>query len=164
MRWLTHDGAHVEEFQDPPCVEPAPKGKSLQDMLRDGDIDAAIFGNDLPQGDEFAPVIPDAAAKDRAWYDKHHFMPINHMVAVGRDTARKHPAAVAAAYRLLVEAAAAVPNPSGEPSRTRFGLESLRDPIRFTIETCERQKLLPRKLTVDDVFGEAARILGDAGR
>ena len=40
-------------------------GKSLVDQLRDGDIDAAVLGNDLPRDDTFAPVIRDHRAIDR---------------------------------------------------------------------------------------------------
>jgi 4,5-dihydroxyphthalate decarboxylase len=162
MRWLTHDGAHVEEYRDPPCVEPAPRGKSLPDMLRDGDIDAAILGNDLPEGAEFIPVIPNAASADRAWWERHGFMPINHMVVIGRETARRHPEAVRAAYRLLIDADTAVPRQADAPRRSLFGLARLRGPLQITIEACERQKLLPRKLTVDEVLGTTAGILGDA--
>jgi 4,5-dihydroxyphthalate decarboxylase len=61
MRWITRDGAHVREYVDPPIVEHVPIDKSLPDMPRDGDINAAILGNDLPKDDEFAPVIPDHA-------------------------------------------------------------------------------------------------------
>lgn len=163
MRWITSDQAHVSEYHDPDCVEPAPAGRSVLDMLRDGEIDAAILGNDLPKDDAYAPVIPNAAAKDRAWWEKHGFMPINHMVAVSRDAARDHPHAIRAAYKLLVEADAAVRPAEDQPQCTMFGLDKLRGPLQITIDTCERQKLLPRKLTVDEVLGSAADILGDAG-
>ena len=164
MHWITQDPSHVEEYSDPPGVTHAPEDKKLPDMLRDGDIDAAILGNDLPKGAEFLPVIPDAAARDRAWWEQHRFMPINHMVVVGKRAAREHPDAVRAAYRLMAEAEAAVRPPAGEPSRTLFGIEALRRPLEITIETCERQKLLPRRLTIDEVLGEAAELLGVDGR
>ncbi|WP_158913507.1 hypothetical protein [Caulobacter sp. S45] len=163
MNWFTQDPAHVEQFGDPACVTHAPD-KSLPDMLRDDDVDAAILGNDLPKGEAFAPLYPDAIARDRAWWEKHRFMPINHMVVVSRKAARAHPEAVRAAYRLMAEAEAAVRPPSGEPSKTLFGLDALRRPLETTIETCARQLLLPRKLTVDEVLGEAAELLGDEGR
>ncbi len=163
MNWVTQDPAHVEEYADPPIVTHAPPDKKLPDMLRDGDIDAAILGNDLPKGAEFVPIIPDAAARDRAWWEKHRFMPINHMVVVGKRALHKHPDAIRAAYRLMAEAEAAVRPPAGTPSRTLFGIEALRRPLEITIETCERQQLLPRRLTFDEVLGEAAALLGEDG-
>jgi 4,5-dihydroxyphthalate decarboxylase len=163
MRWITRDGAHVEEYADPPMVEHAPTDKSLPDMLRDGDIEAAILGNDLPEGDEFEPVISDHAAVDRAWYSRHGFMPINHVVVVSQNAAREMPDAVRAAYALLKEADAEAPAPADGLKRTMFGFERLREPIQFTLDTCRRQLLLPREVSVDEVFAEAEAILGDLG-
>jgi 4,5-dihydroxyphthalate decarboxylase len=163
MRWITRDGAHVEEYVDPPFVEHAPTDKSLPDMLRDGDIEAAVLGNDLPEGDEFAPVISDHAAVDRAWHSRHGFMPINHMVVVSQDVARDMPDAVRAAYGLLKEADAEAPAPTDGMKRTMFGFERLREPIQFTLDICRRQLLLPRDVSVDEVFADAQAILGDLG-
>jgi 4,5-dihydroxyphthalate decarboxylase len=163
MCWITRDGAHVEEYVDPPMVEHAPTDKSLPDMLRDGDIEAAILGNDLPKGDEFAPVIPDHAAADSTWYSRHGFMPINHMVVVSQGAARDMPDAVRAAYGLLKEADAEAPVPADGLKRTMFGFERLREPIQFTLDTCRRQLLLPRTVSVDEVFADAEAILGDLG-
>jgi 4,5-dihydroxyphthalate decarboxylase len=163
MRWITRDGAHVEEYVDPPIVEHAPTDKSLPDMLRDGDIEAAILGNDLPTADEFAPVISDHAAVDRAWYSRHGFMPINHVVVVSQAAARDMPDAVRAAYRLLKQADAEADAPADGLKRTMFGFERLRDPVQFTLDTCRRQLLLPRTMEVDEVFADAKTILGDLG-
>src|ERR1700761_2755330 len=85
IRWLTHDAAHVQEYQDPPFVEHPANDKSLLDMLHEGDIDAAIFGNDLPEGDDYVPVIDNAKGKDIAWAQQHGFVPINHVVVASAD-------------------------------------------------------------------------------
>jgi 4,5-dihydroxyphthalate decarboxylase len=163
MRWVTSDPAHVEEYSDPLIVVHTPGDKSLPDMLRDGDIDAAILGNDLPKDPEFAPVIADHAAVDAAWYAKHGFMPINHMVVVSQELARKRPEAVRAAYALLKQADAEAPEPADGRKRTMFGLERLREPVELALATCARQQLLPRSLSFDEVFADAQAILGDLG-
>jgi 4,5-dihydroxyphthalate decarboxylase len=160
MRWVTQDPAHVEEYSDPPNVEHVGRGESLPDMLLKGALDAVIMGNDLPKGDQYIPVVPDAPARDRAWWAKHGFMPINHMVAVSRDAAVRAPEAVRAAYGLLAAAEARTRPPAGEPSRTIVGFENLRGPLEFTIGHCRRQGLLPRDLGVDEVLGPAAELLG----
>jgi 4,5-dihydroxyphthalate decarboxylase len=160
MRWLTHDPAHVEQYRDPPFVEHMSGEKSLPDMLRDGDIDAAILGNDLPKGDEFVPVIADAAAKDRAWWQQHGFVPINHMVVAGSDICARDPDAVKEAYRLLIEADGLAHSTSEGPNTTVFGFEHLRGPVQWVIDACVEQGLLSRRLSVDEVFGPAERILG----
>jgi len=160
IEWVTHDPAHVEQYADPAFVRHDDGDKSLLDMLRDGDIDAAILGNDMPKGDEFRPVYADANDRDLAWWRKHGFMPVNHMVAASRSAAGKGPAAIRAAYELLREAAdQAGADPAG-PMPFRFGFEQLREPVAFTIDACMRQGLLPRRPSVDEVFAPARRILG----
>ena len=162
MRWITREPAHAEEYSDPAFVEHAGGKKSLSDMLRDGDIDAAILGRDLPKGEEFAPVIPDAAARDRTWWQQHGFMPINHMMVVSRDASRRDPGAVQAAYGLLGQAYELNAVPSGTPNPLRFGFDSLREPLRWIIEACLEQGLLTRRLSLDEVLGPAADLLGRA--
>jgi 4,5-dihydroxyphthalate decarboxylase len=162
MRWITRDPAHVEQYRDPPFVEHMTVRKSLPDMLRDGEIDAAILGNDLPKGDEFAPIIPEAETKDMAWWGRHRFMPINHMVVAGRDVSRRDPGAVSEAYRLLAHAHAHSLNarPEGKPNPVMLGFTALREPVRWIIEACLEQGLLPRRLSLDEVFGPAEDMLG----
>lgn len=159
MEWFTHDPSHVAEYRDPPFVHHDGSGKSLPDQLRDGDIDAAILGNDLPRGDEFAPVIPDHAAVDRAWYDRHGFMPINHMIVATRAAVERSPRAVAACYELARKAAADTRQESGVLDPTMFGIDKLRSPLAFVIDECRRQALLAGSLDVDQLLEPAARIL-----
>ena len=159
VRWLTRDGAHVEQYADPGFVEHVPGDKSLPDMLRDGDIDAAILGNDLPQGDEFFPVVPDAEARDLAWWQRHRFMPINHMLVASHEACRRDPGAVKEAYRLLHQADRLLPAMADAPRPTAFGFETLRIPIGIVIDACMAQGLLPRRLSVDEVFGPAEEML-----
>jgi 4,5-dihydroxyphthalate decarboxylase len=158
--WLTHDGAHVEQYADPDFVRHDGSDKALTDMLRDGDIDAAIFGNDMPKGEEFVPVIEDAEARDTAWWQKHGFMPINHMVVASRSVCERDPEAIRATYELLRDAAGKVSASTDGPLPFRFGFENLRGPVEFTIDACMRQGLLPNRPSVDDVFAPARRILG----
>lgn len=159
IHWVTRQPAHAEEYRDPPFVEHIEHDKSLTDMLRDGDVVAAIFGNDLPKGDEFVAVIPNAAARDLAWWKQQGFMPINHMMVVGRDVSRRHSGAVREAYDLLSRAHDLNAVPAGTPSPITFGFEALREPVRWIVEACVEQGLLSRRLSVDEIFGPAADLL-----
>ncbi|MFS8201681.1 hypothetical protein ACLVWQ_23670 [Streptomyces sp. CWNU-52B] len=163
LRWITRDGAHVAEYEDPAFVEHTTGTASLPDLLREGRIDAAVLGNDLPGGEEFTPVFPDAAERDRAWWRQHGFMPVNHMVAVRAATCREHPDAIRDVYRLLREADATVERPEGAPRPTLFGFEELRGPVEFVIDACLAQGLLPRRPDLDEVFGPARELLGHDG-
>jgi 4,5-dihydroxyphthalate decarboxylase len=159
IHWITHDPAHVEQYQDPPFVEHPAHGKGLLDMLREGDIDAAIFGNDLPAGDDYVPIIADAKAKDLAWAQQHGFVPINHVVVARAETCKREPAAVRAAYGLLARAESQQQITAG-PRKTLSGFDALRGPLEWIIDACVEQALLPRKLSLDEVLGPTHVLLG----
>jgi 4,5-dihydroxyphthalate decarboxylase len=40
------------------------------------------------------------------------------------------------------------------------GFAALREPVRWIVDACLEQGLLPRRLDFDEVFGPAERILG----
>lgn len=159
MHWVTRDAAHVKQYQDPAFVEHSDDDRSLVELLREGVIDAAILGNDLPKDEEFVPVITDAAARDRAWYDQHGFVPINHVVSVSMAVAERDPSAVQAIYRLLLQSNARLQGASDAPPPYAFGYETLREPVEYVIDACVEQGLLPRRLSIDEVFGPAQDIL-----
>jgi 4,5-dihydroxyphthalate decarboxylase len=162
--WVTIEGSHLEEYRDPSFVRRA-EGKQLLAMLRAGELDAAILGNDLPDEPGLEPLIPDAAAADRAWYAQHRYVPINHVVVVTKSLANTEPQAMRAVYDLLCRGKASVAmDTTGKPEKLLFGYEALRGPLEETLAFCEQQQLLPRKLTVDEIFADSLAILGDAAR
>ncbi|MET7490061.1 hypothetical protein [Streptomyces sp. NPDC005538] len=160
IHWITHDEPHVAQYTDPDFVERGSGGASLPDMLREGRIDAAILGNDLPRGEEFVRVVPDADTRDEQWWQQHGYMPVNHMVVAGASVCRRDPRAVREAYGLLLRADAAVERPDDRPYPTLFGFDRLREPIEHIVAACLEQGLLPRKLTPEEVFEPARNVLG----
>jgi 4,5-dihydroxyphthalate decarboxylase len=165
IEWTTIEGSHLEEYVDPSFVNRVSPDKQLLSMLREGELDAAILGNDLPDSPEFKPLIDDAAAADREWYAQHRYVPINHVVVVTQGVVDSQPEAVRAVYDLLKRGKASVAEQNaGKPDKLLFGYDALRGPLEETLAFCERQRLLPRKLTVDEIFADSAAILGDAGR
>jgi 4,5-dihydroxyphthalate decarboxylase len=157
IEWVTMEGAHLEEYADPAFVH-REAGKQLLPMLRAGELDCAILGNDLPDEPGLEPLIEDAAAADRAWYDAHRYVPINHVVVVTQALADEHPQAVRAVYDLLLRGKASAPAQS--PDKLLMGYDALRGPLEETIAFCEQQGLMPRKLTVDEIFADSMDILG----
>lgn len=158
MQWVTQDQSHLGEFADPAFIQRDQTGKSLPDQLRDGDIDAAILGNDLPKDDVFAPVISEHRRKDLAWVENHGFMPINHVVVASAAAVREKRGAVAAAYRLLRESAAQVQWPAGA-GPTLFGLDRMREPLAYIIAECRRQGLLSAALEAEALLAPAEALL-----
>ena len=159
IHWITHDPAHVEQYQDPPFVEHPAGDIGLLDMLHEGDIDAAIFGNDLPEGDDYVPLIANAKAKDLAWAQQHGFVPINHVIAASAGICKREPAAVRAAYELLAQAESQHAAGANGSRKTLSGFDALRGPLAWIIDACLEQALLPRKLSLDEVLGPAHTLL-----
>jgi 4,5-dihydroxyphthalate decarboxylase len=150
VRWITFEEPHVAEYTDPPFVQRAPEGKELLQMLLDGEIDAAIFGSQNPEETKLRPLIPDAAEVEARWAEKHGGVPINHMMVIRDSILRERPDVVREVYRLLKESAAE--SRAKSPSVLRFGVEEVRRSLETIIGYSERQGLIPRKLSVDELF------------
>ncbi|BBB01283.1 hypothetical protein RVR_8604 [Actinacidiphila reveromycinica] len=158
--WITQDEAHVPEHHDPPYVHRTLTG-SLTDALRNGTIDAAVLGNDLPEGDEFRPVFDHPTERDHTWYTTHGYAPVNHLVAVANTTLHHHPDAVRAAYTLLTRAEhdTTAHQPPHTPHLTRSGIDHLTTPLNEIADACHAQGLLPRRLTADELLTPAHQLL-----
>jgi 4,5-dihydroxyphthalate decarboxylase len=145
ITWVTFEEAHVAEFRDPPNVVRAPAGKRLEDMLRAGEVDAAVTGDAQIADPRIVPVIPDAEAAARAWRARTGAIQINHMVAV-KDTVGKADADEVS--RLLAASIKA----AGSPEMNPYGLEANRRNLEVAIDYVARQRLIPRRYAVEELF------------
>ena len=101
IAWITFEDAHVPGFQDPAWATRAPAGSDTLSMLRDGTLDAAIFGNEVPDEPWLRCVFPDPAASEQDFQRRHGFMPVNHIAVVQARLAAEHPDWVHELIRLL---------------------------------------------------------------
>jgi 4,5-dihydroxyphthalate decarboxylase len=143
IEWITFEGAHVAEVQDPAWVRRAPEGSALLDMLKDGSLDAVIMGNDLPDSPEFRPVFPETAS--RAFFQRHGFVPVNHLVTVRRGIAASQPEVVIGLMNLFRSAFEGVPN-------LPMGRAALAPAISLAIQYAMAQGLLPRALSPEEIW------------
>jgi 4,5-dihydroxyphthalate decarboxylase len=157
IQWLTFEDPHVAEYTDPPWVRRAPESKQLLQMLLDGEIDAAIFGSENPEGTPLKPLIPDAAEAAALWAGKHGGVPINHMMVIRESITRDRTDVVREVYRLLKESTAA--GPSKGMGALRFGVEAVRKSLETIIQYAESQCLIPRRFSVDELFNDVTRSL-----
>jgi 4,5-dihydroxyphthalate decarboxylase len=141
VRWITFEDAHVAAFRDPPWAARAAAGSDMLAMLRAGDLDAAIFGNDVPSDTDLATVFPDPDAAGQAFQARHGLMPVNHMVVVRADVARQPGSA-----RALLDGFRAAGNPFP------FGRRALDPAVALALRYADQQGLLMRKLTLDEVW------------
>src|SRR6185369_3023350 len=101
--WVTFEDAHVAEFVD--TTKRAGTGKQIMQMLIDGGLDAVL--GEKSDHPDLKPLFADVAAEEKAWFEKHQVVPINHMVVVSRTLSDQHPYVVREVHRLLAESAAA---------------------------------------------------------
>lgn len=158
IRWVTFEEPHVAEFKDPPSVERAPAGKELLKMLLDGEVDAAVLRDPELPDPRLKRLIsdPDQAAHD--WHARNRAIQINHMVVVRDSLSKSDPDAVREIYRLLREAKRRAPAPAaGELDMTPFGLEANRRNLEVAIDYVYKQRLIPKRFKVDELFDDVTR-------
>ena len=152
VRWVTFEGAHVAEYRDPPWAERAPSGKELLPMLRAGELDAVIVGNDVPDDSHLRTVFPDPAAASEVFWRKHRLVPVNHMLTIRRQLAESRPDLVAELLRMFRDAKAAVPAAPGERDLLPMGRAALQPVIDLALRYSTEQGLLPRPLDTEEVW------------
>jgi 4,5-dihydroxyphthalate decarboxylase len=160
VKWVTFEDAHLSEFRDPPGVERAAEGKDMTKMVLDGELDAAIFGGNVPSDPRLKSVIadPDAAAKE--WHHKHGTVPINHMVVVKNSLSQSDPGAVREVFRMLHDSkkAAGLPKP-GAIDTLPFGLDAVRPALELMSSYALEMKIIPRRYSVEELFDDTTRAL-----
>lgn len=159
VEWITFEDPHVAEYRDPDVVKRAPPGKELVQMLLDGELDAAIVGDKLPDP-RLKHLIPDAEEAARKWAQRHHGVPINHMLVVRSEISRTRPDVVREIFRLFHDSKRAAGLADGgllDPYR--FGVEACRADLEIIADFCLRQNLIPRPMSVDELFDDTTRAL-----
>jgi len=160
IHWVNFEDAHVLEYRDPPFVERAGGDKSLLTMVQDGELDAGIFGAELPSDPRLKGILEDPDAETRRWHAKHGVVPLNHMVCVTESLSRSKPELVKEVFRMLKQSkqAAGLPKP-GEIDFHPFGLEACRPALEMIIGYAFQQQLIPRSIEVDELFDDTTRSL-----
>jgi 4,5-dihydroxyphthalate decarboxylase len=161
LRWTCFEEGHMAEYRDPPSVERA-DGRDMIEMLLAGEIDAAIIGNERPSDPRIRTLIADPVADAMAWTREHGAVPINHMITMRESVVRERPDLAAEVFRMVRESrrvAEAAKPPAGGPDMLPLGLAANRNSLELAIEFAWSQGLLPRRLTVDELFDDATRDL-----
>jgi 4,5-dihydroxyphthalate decarboxylase len=159
VEWVTFEDPHVAEYTDPPAIKRAPEGKEIGKMLLDGEISAAILGDKFPDP-RLKQLIPDAEAAAKKWAERHGGIPINHMVVVREELSRSRPDIVKEVFRTVHESKKAAGLADGGPMDPyRFGVEACRPILDIIIDFCFQQKLITRRITVDELFDDNTRAL-----
>ncbi len=161
IRWMTFEDAHVAEFKDPPGVERAAAGGKLQQMLIDGEIDAALISG-MEETDQVKRLVRDPAAAARAWSAEHQAVPINHMVAVRNELIAERPDIVRELFDVLLEARAVSGGSTFKDGidMQPVGLAAVRNAVEIGTRYAYDQRLVSRKYEIDELFGPVTAALG----
>jgi 4,5-dihydroxyphthalate decarboxylase len=149
-RWITFEDAHTAGIADPPWAERAAPGQDMLAMLRSGELDAVIVGNDVPDDPGLRTVFPDPAAAADAFWSRHHIVPVNHMLTVTAELAARRPDLVAEILRMARAAAALVP--PGERSPPPCDRAALRPVLELALRYMAEQDMLPRPLSIEEIW------------
>jgi 4,5-dihydroxyphthalate decarboxylase len=157
VTWLTVDEAHLSEYRDPPNCQRLPVGSSIAEMMLKGELATAIMGNDMPKDPRISTLIPDVKKASAEWYAREGIVPINHVFVVHEKVARQQ-AVVREIFRMLVESRSLAPE-AVTSALPPVGLEANRKNFEMAIEWSFEQKIIPRRLSVDELFDDTAASL-----
>jgi 4,5-dihydroxyphthalate decarboxylase len=152
--WVTFEDPHVDEYPD--TSTRAPVDKKIVPMLLDGELDAVL--GETSNDPQVKSIFGDPQAEAKRWYARHKVIPINHLIILRADDVCADPATAREIWRLLQEAKRRVPSP--EPDPAPFGIEANRPSLQLIADYIWRQKLIPRPISVDEMFEETRDIVG----
>jgi 4,5-dihydroxyphthalate decarboxylase len=129
-------------------------------MLLDGELDAAIFGGNMPDDPRLKSVIADPEAAGEEWSRKHGTVPINHMVVVKDSLAKSNPAAAREVFRMMLESKKAAGLPKqGAIDFVPFGFDAVRPALELMSAYALEMQLIPQGYTVEELFDGTTRAL-----
>jgi ABC-type nitrate/sulfonate/bicarbonate transport system substrate-binding protein len=172
ITWVLSGDEHVAEYRPPANVVPVEQGRTLEDMLRRGDL-AAVVGADLDAPDVVS-LLPDPVEAGFAALRERGHYPINHLVVVRDELLEARPElardvfdAFAQAKALYVERLrsgvaedaadrvyARVLETTGQDPLP-YGLAPNRDVLEELLRCAVDQRTLDRSVALEQVFAPA---------
>lgn len=170
ITWVINSDEHVATYQAPSNVESVSFDRSLAELLAEGEIDAAIGVPASPEkGIEL--LIPGAESAAVASFRKTNVYPINHTLVVRNEHLSANPWLATEIFSLFRSGKQQfLPQlPTGEPISSYdavhkhihstiggdplpFGIEANRDTLEAFIQYNVDQKVIPRKVSLEEVF------------
>jgi 4,5-dihydroxyphthalate decarboxylase len=148
VHWTTFEDPHVAEYSDPPFATRAKPGSALLDMLRAGELDAIIVGNDKPTDSDLADVYPDADAAGREFSRKHGFVPVNHVIVAKQAVVDAQRDALMMFWDAVKAAWKDTPSARDLP----IGRAAIEPSVALALKYISAQSMLPRPMTEADVW------------
>jgi 4,5-dihydroxyphthalate decarboxylase len=102
VTWVLSGDEHVATYVPPANVVPAPEGRTLQELLLAGELDAVV-GAAIDHPD-VVPLIPEPEEAGMAVLRERGIFPINHLVVVRDELLAEHPDVSVALFEAFAEA------------------------------------------------------------
>ncbi|MCW2636803.1 MAG: 4,5-dihydroxyphthalate decarboxylase [Blastococcus sp.] len=171
VTWVLSGDEHVAQYRPPANVVPVEPGRTLEELLRSGEL-AAVIGADIDAPD-VAPLIPDPVEAGFAALRERGLYPINHLVVVKDELLRERPELGAAVFdafarskQLYVERlrSGAIESPNAtDRMYARVREETGADPLPYGIEPNRAvleqlmrhavdQRILDRPMPLEELF------------
>lgn len=155
IRWACFDPPHLATFTEPANCFRLPKDNNdIEKLTMTGEVDAMIA---LDVKDKrLTSLIPDTPEMARQWYATNGFVPINHILCVRPYVSQQRPDVVREFFRLFVESKKRA-DIRDEIDLVPCGLEANRKSLDTIIGYCFEQKMIPRRLAVEELFDDVTR-------
>lgn len=148
IHWTTFEDPHVAEYSDPPFATRAKPGSVLLGMLRAGEFDAVIVGNEKPSDADLADVYPDAEEAGRQFVRKHGFVPVNHVIVAKRTVVDQRRDALMQFWAAVKAAWKDCPESRGLP----LGRREIEPSVALALTYISAQQMLPRPMTEAEIW------------
>jgi 4,5-dihydroxyphthalate decarboxylase len=153
VTWMTVGDGHLEEYRDPPNCVRLPKGSDIGQMMLDGKLAATLQGIDLPKDPRVERLVPDPMNAAKAWYARERVVPINHVFVIREDISQSRPDIVREIYRMIRESRELTEGGVPDPFPP-LGVEANRRGLQLAIDWALEQRIIPRRLSVDELFDD----------
>ncbi len=172
VNWVVTEHAHVLQYEEPANVEFAPEGKTLEELLQVGEIDAGIQLRVQLEGD-IRPLLTEDEANEVGlnFYRRTGIYPIGHIQTIKDETLKAHPWIAAELFHAFKASRdiylAGLDGRKDKNARDRqairnreitggdpfpFGLAKNRKALEFMIQMNVDQKIIPEPFDVDSLF------------
>ncbi|HEY0889085.1 MAG TPA: hypothetical protein VGE38_05675 [Nocardioides sp.] len=168
VTWVLSGDEHVATYVPPANVESAPEGRTLEELLLAGELDAVV--NAGIENDAVVSLLPADAAWDSL--KETGFVPVNHLVVVRDDLIAEHPDLPVALFEAFAEAkrryVARLQDGLAETKQDRnfqrfteitgdadplpYGVEPNRAVLEKLMENAVAQGILTQPVAIEDVF------------